>query len=249
MSRGLSQQQRQILGIATHVNRLTQGGQLAVKTGAPVPHYRVPTVDYGGVKDLQWPLAAHLIHGLPFVEVGALTVKSNGVTQPAAAYFDLHPRAAQSAKTSTIRAITRLESAGFLVRAPRWDPCRWGYVLSATGLACGQQVEWPFAPPLIFRAGLILEPGCRQPPFALIAARLSAGVLTVATVVAAMQPHTPCPVQGHWRQRDPEQERQYDAWLDLYEQEKLARYLALFGDEGKHLIPAPVPRTRRTTTP
>jgi hypothetical protein len=41
MSRGLSQHQRQILGIATHVNRLTQGGTCAVKTGDPLPDYRL----------------------------------------------------------------------------------------------------------------------------------------------------------------------------------------------------------------
>jgi hypothetical protein len=34
MRRGLSCQQRQILGIAVHANRLTQAGRLAVKTGA-----------------------------------------------------------------------------------------------------------------------------------------------------------------------------------------------------------------------
>ena len=238
MSRGLSQHQRQILGIATHVNRLTQGGELAVKTGAPVPDYRGPTVDYPGVKDLQWPLAAHLLYGLPFVEVGALTVKSNGVVQPAGAYFDRHAPAVQRAKTSTIRAMTRLLHAGFLVYAPHrhGGVCRWGYVLSATGLACGQQYESPFAPPLIFRAGLIIEANCSHPPFALIAVRLDAGVLTLATVVAALQAYTPCPLPEYWRLQTPEQERQYDAWLDLYKQETRACYLTLFGEEGQDLL-------------
>ena len=98
MSRGLSQQQRQILGIAVHVNRLTQDGTLAVKTGDPVPRYPRPSVDYAGVKDLQWPLAAHLIHGLAFVEAGATIEKCNGVEQSARWFFDLRSRAAKSAK-------------------------------------------------------------------------------------------------------------------------------------------------------
>jgi hypothetical protein len=34
MRRGLSRQQRQLLGIAVHANRLTWAGRLAVKTGA-----------------------------------------------------------------------------------------------------------------------------------------------------------------------------------------------------------------------
>jgi hypothetical protein len=249
MSRGLSQQQRQILGIAAHVNRLTQGGTLAVKTGAPVPHYRIPTVDYGGVKDLQWPLAAHLVHGLPWVAVGTLVTKSNGVEQPAGAYFDGHDRRVQRAKTSTIRAITSLWKRGFLVLAPLHGLCRWGYVLSAAGLALGQQYESPFAPPLVFRAGLILAPNCPQPPFDRIAARLATGALTLATVVQALQPDTPCPVEVNWHRPDPDAEHQYWQWLDLYEQERCNRYLALFGDEGLGLLPPPVPRLRRTPAP
>ena len=92
MSRGLSRQQRAILGIAVHANRLTQGGTLAVKgytTGASVSPACAAIVVHTGVTDLQWPLAAHLVKGLPFVEQATMIQRRNGTVQVAGNFFDL----------------------------------------------------------------------------------------------------------------------------------------------------------------
>jgi hypothetical protein len=183
MSRGLSQQQRQILGIAVHVNRHTQGGTPAVKTGAPLPNSRVPTVDYRGVKDLQWPLPAHLLKGLAFVEVDTKIEKTNGVRQDAGNFFDLTVPQAQSAKASIVRAISRLQREGFLMLAPQGSPFRWGYVLTETGLQLGRQSEYPFPPPLIFRAGLLTYPGEASSGFSRTYASLVQGALTLSTIL------------------------------------------------------------------
>lgn len=115
MSRGLSRQQRQILGIAAHANRLTQDGTLAVKAGAPMANWQGLTVDYPGVKDLQWPLVAHLLKGLTFVEAHATICKHNGVEQPAGSFFDLRSPQAKSAKASVLRAIQSLVRDGCLL--------------------------------------------------------------------------------------------------------------------------------------
>src|SRR5262245_18943367 len=118
MSRGLSRQQRQLLGSAAHVNRLTQGGPLAVKTEAPVPDSLVPTVDDRGIKDLHWSLPAHLRKGLAFVEAPTSVLRSDGVWQRAGDYFDLTTGAARSAQASLNRTIARLAREGMLVFAP-----------------------------------------------------------------------------------------------------------------------------------
>jgi hypothetical protein len=191
MSRGLSQQQHQILGIAAHVNRLTQDGTLAVKTGVPVPRYPEPSVDYRGVKDLQWPLAAHLLHGLPFVEAHTTIKKSNGIVQTAGNFFDLRSRPAKSIKASVLRAITGLVRTGHLVCAPNDEPLRWGYVLTEAGLAVGRQSEVPFAPALIFRAGLLVFPDQIAFLFYPIYAALCLGTLTMPDLLTALTAFLP----------------------------------------------------------
>jgi hypothetical protein len=239
MSRGLSQQQRQILGIATHVNRLTQDGTLAVKTGAPVPSYPQPSVDYRGVKDLQWPLAAHLLSGLPFVAADSTIEKTNGVVQGAGAFFDLRVPAAKSDKASTLRAITSLVRTGHLCCAPQDEPVRWGYVLTEGGLALGQQYEAPFAPALVFRACLIVFP--HQYPyiwlFYPLYARLCGGAITLADVITAFAALTPRPVaDGPTHYGTPAYEQRVQ-WNCLRNQEVRAITLALLGEEGLKVFP------------
>lgn len=125
---GLSKLQRGILRLALTVNMHTQGGVARVKTGAVVPGYRVPTVDFAGPKDLRPPLVMWAVVG---AELSGNTHTS---------YFT-HDAASLSRKASTTRAITRLCERGLLVLAPLPDHVpygdrpKWGYVLTAEGLA------------------------------------------------------------------------------------------------------------------
>src|SRR2546426_9588072 len=186
MSRGLSQQQRQILGVATHVNRLTNGGTPAVKRGAPVERYSVPTVDYNGPKDLQWPLPAHLLYGLPFVCSETRIEKSNGIRQPGGRYF-LFTQASKRAKASVVRAMTSLVRTGYLCVAPDSSVFRWGYVLTDAGLERGLQEEYAFPEALIFRAGLIVFPTYPPIEFYHIVDWLSTGRLSLQSVLDLVQ--------------------------------------------------------------
>jgi hypothetical protein len=156
MGRGLSQPQRQILGIAVHANRRTQGGTLAVKTGAPVAHYRIPTVDYGGIKDLQWPLPAHLLQGLPIVCRRGTIEKSNGIHDPMGNFLDLSTRQAKSAKASMIRAFSGWMRLELLILAPQSTLFRWDYVLTEAGLRLGIAYEQSYPPVLLWCAGMLI---------------------------------------------------------------------------------------------
>jgi hypothetical protein len=191
MSRGLSQQQRAILGMATHVNRLSQQGTPSVKTGALFQYYYRSAVDYCGMKDIHWPLAAHLLHGIPFVTGTTRLKKSDGTTQTAGHYFDGRPPAHRSAKASTIRAISRLREAGFLHFAPNYPPYEQGYVLTEKGLAVGIDTEQPFAPHLIYRAGLITMPRCDDTYFYPLCHMLEADSIPLEAVIALYgeEPH------------------------------------------------------------
>jgi len=125
---GLSQLQRGILRLALTVNMHTQGGVARVKAGATVPGYRVPTVDYAGPKDLRPPLAMWALAG------ATLTGDIHN------AHFR-HDAASLSRKASITRATTRLLQRGLLVLAPNPDHVlygdrpKWGYVLTAEGMA------------------------------------------------------------------------------------------------------------------
>lgn len=125
---GLSQLQRGILRLALAVNQYTQHGTASVKTGATVPGYRVPTVDYAGPKDLRLPLLLWGVGGL---------VPHRANDQG----FFTHSARTRSIKAGIVRATTRLLARGLLVyaplplRYPRKDLPDWGYVLTAEGLA------------------------------------------------------------------------------------------------------------------
>jgi hypothetical protein len=137
MSRGISQQQRDILRLALAVNIFTQGGAARVKGGAPADGYRVPTIDYEGPKDLRPPLALWVFSG----------ARLSGYV---AGFFE-HDRASLTAKASITRAIRRLTERKLLVIAPlprhrNSDDKRpdWGYCLTIEGLAqAGEPLDVP----------------------------------------------------------------------------------------------------------
>jgi hypothetical protein len=125
---GLSQLQRRILRLALAVNAHTQGGTPRVKTGGPVPGYRVPTVDYSGPKDLRLPLVLWAVGGLQ-------------ASDRVAGFFEHTPQTL-SIKAGIVRAMTRLEARRLIVLAPLphsqrhdSDAPSWGYTLTAEGLA------------------------------------------------------------------------------------------------------------------
>lgn len=163
MGRGISEQQKQILGVAYHANRISQG-EPKLKTGAPLPNYRVPTVDYNGGKDMLWPLAAHVLRGLPFTEYGQRTVERFSIGRPVGGYFDLTGKEAKSVKAATIRAITSLEKRGLLIYAPVRTGLREGYVLTREGFDIAAENEIEFDPLVYVRAGLIWFPQCSCNP-------------------------------------------------------------------------------------
>ena len=155
---GVSQMQRGIMRLALTVNVHTQGGTVSAKTGATVPGYRVPTVDYAGPKDLRPPLALWAIGGL----------------QPSrfvSGFFE-HTQQTRCIKASITRATTRLLQRGLLVYAPLPrvrppDPALpdCGYVLTAEGLrAAGTK---PMDLPLLAEACElfgITRQACYEPP-------------------------------------------------------------------------------------
>ena len=130
MGRGISQQQKQILGLAYTVNKFTQGGVASVKGGDTVPNYRIPTVDYAGYKDLKKGLAIYaLTNILPRPDV------PGGIFRGTKEY--------KSAKASITRATTRLMERGLLILAPNENSAthRWGYVLTQEGFDIGKDNE------------------------------------------------------------------------------------------------------------
>jgi hypothetical protein len=188
------------------------------------------------VTDLQWPLAAHLLHGLPFVE-GKIT-KSDSIVQTAGNFFDLRTAAAKSAKASTLRAISGLVREGGLIATAlpdnRHGVVRWGYVLTPRGLDVGHAYERPFAPALIWRAGLIVYPHEYGSLFAPLYAQLCTGALTLDHLIETFSALTPCPLGG-WTTED--EYRQYCDWHAIHRQEVRTLTAALLGEDGLARLP------------
>lgn len=153
MGRGLSTNQKRVLGIAYGVNTLY--GEENIKSGQPVVNYRVPTVDYAGLKDINWSLAAHKIFDLEFTQIHQRVFKSNGYSHPAGPWFDLTIKSNKSAKASTIRAISSLYKRGYLILAPDSTAFRWGYVLTDQGMVIGRDNFEPIEEWEVFRAGMV----------------------------------------------------------------------------------------------
>jgi hypothetical protein len=123
MGRGLSPEQRAILGLAVAVNRATQGGTLAVKPGKP---------DYLGPRDVSLRLAVWAIGG--FVPLCRYIVSPRIFYEGTPAYLAM--------KASLSRAIGRLVKRGLLANAPSWHwPIGLDYVLTAEGIEAGAPYE------------------------------------------------------------------------------------------------------------
>jgi len=160
MSKGLSIQQRRILGFACAVNRLTNHGELKQKTG---PDHRTKhqfewrlMIDYPGVVDINYTLATHWIHDIPFgtptqcervqrlrdgtTEVQQYTMRKSktGLAQ--------HSKAID---ISIKRSIKSLISHGCIVQTNGFDFCigawrhfyYWGSVLTQKGIDIGREYE------------------------------------------------------------------------------------------------------------
>lgn len=163
MGRGISQQQRQILGVAYHANRITQG-EAKVKSGNPLKDYTVPAIDYIGAKDICWPLAVHGIHGITFKGLPSCHSWPHGREQ-SSGYFVYNGRV-KSLKASVCRAIKTLMDRRLLVLAPHGDGnahrqgsgIRWGYLLTKEGLRIGEEYEVEFKAAAYLRAGMVWFP-------------------------------------------------------------------------------------------
>ncbi|HKR43811.1 MAG TPA: hypothetical protein VJU59_29750 [Paraburkholderia sp.] len=130
MGRGLSVEQRALLGLACAVNRETQDGNLRVKTGNPVEGYSVPTVAFSGPRDIRLNFALWAIGGFMPYEYG-----HSGDFQ-----YRQTPEYL-SAKSSMSRALTRLVTRGLLVHTPWLYPLQAGYLLTGTGIEAGAAHE------------------------------------------------------------------------------------------------------------
>ena len=134
MGRGLSTEQRAILGLACAVNRATQGGELRVKTGKPVDGYRIPTIDWRGPPDLSLRLAMWAIGGY--------------LPDPNTHEYRHTPQL-KSLKSSLSRAMTRLVNRGLIVYTDLpvdshgylLSPLGHDYVLTEAGIGAGADHE------------------------------------------------------------------------------------------------------------
>lgn len=153
MSRGLSKNQRRILGIAYSIN--TCFGCEVDKTGNDMPGYVCRVSDYDGIKDIHWAIVANKLFRLPWLQHNQQIQKSNGYYQSGGYYFDLTTKEAKSAKVSSIRAITSLMKNDYLLYAPNRTPFTNGYVLTEKGMNIGRECREPIAHWEILRGGFV----------------------------------------------------------------------------------------------
>jgi hypothetical protein len=145
MSKGISTQQRQILGLAVAVSRL-RNGEPVPRTPQPHPHFRVPVVT-GVWPDVSAYIAAHI--------VGGVGLRRDSKYE---AILETTP-AALSARSSVSRAISSLFDRGLVAYRPSQGYCQfgsrtWGYALTFAGLAAGLPHE-PTIPDLALRLWLM----------------------------------------------------------------------------------------------
>jgi hypothetical protein len=126
MSRGLSKQQRAILGLGVRINRAINGGKVIPKDGEPVKleRWTIPVLLSPGLPEITARYVLHLIHGLPVVGMvpGYLIRAQKG------GGFFAHTPQTRSLKASVTRAIRSLLDRDCLALTP----CR---------------EQWPDAPP------------------------------------------------------------------------------------------------------
>ena len=146
MSKGISTQQRQILGLAVAISRLRNGEPVA-RTPQPHPHFRIPIVT-GVWPDISTYIAAHIVGGVGLRRDG----KYESILETT--------QTALTARSSISRAISSLLKRGLVAYRPyvQGDYAKfgreWGYALTSTGLAAGMPHE-PVVPDLALRLWLM----------------------------------------------------------------------------------------------
>jgi hypothetical protein len=143
MGRGLSPQQREILGMGYTVNKFTQGGEVKAKGDAPaVGHmgerWSCPTSNYQQAKDVELYLAIYA--------VGKIVPDRDLTDWKTCTPYTPSPRY-NCIRASISRAIQRLRQRSLIILAPVSSTTRcdftsdYGYVLTAEGLEVGAQHE------------------------------------------------------------------------------------------------------------
>jgi hypothetical protein len=158
MGRGLSQQQRQILGLAYSVNQMTGG---KIKTG-DIPDWNPRVRLHDGISDMKWQLAAHVLKGIPFKQHYVSEKDSWYVNCPT--IFDNKDKRLKAAKASVVRAISSLYKSGYLVALAPKDRNRfvWGYGLTAPGMEVGKLHPVTVEDWQIVNAGLVISDHCNE---------------------------------------------------------------------------------------
>jgi hypothetical protein len=144
MSRGLSQQQRAILGLGVRINLAVNGGELVpgrgkiVMPGDPGSKWRNPAMLGGGFAEITTRYVLHLLHGVP-ISSGATWWRAGHVRaagKPHQAYvngseisvhgFFVHDDRTRSLKATTTRAISTLLKRGHIIMMiPPSDALQW----------------------------------------------------------------------------------------------------------------------------
>lgn len=138
MSRGLSQQQRLILGLAVAMSRYHYGEPKA-HIPQTLPNWRIPIALTESGPDVTANLCAHFIHGIRIEYWKAYCNKKTAGIGP----MKLTPEA-RAAINSASRAINNLARKGLLCYRGYRQWTRgfvYGYVLTAAGLDAGRQYE------------------------------------------------------------------------------------------------------------
>lgn len=140
MSRGLSQQQRLILGLAVAMSRHHYGSPKAHIPQAD-PGWRIPVGFTDSPPDVTAKVVAHFIHGIPIEYWKRYRTKMTG----GEGALKLTPEA-RAAINSASRAIRGMYRSGLLCyrgyRAGEYSrQFTYGYLLTAAGLAIGRQYE------------------------------------------------------------------------------------------------------------
>jgi len=153
MSRGLSQQQLQILGLAVAVSRFRYGCPRAFEPRA-VSGWRVPVVE-GQPYDVHGVLAAHVLGGVRWLPDNFMGSTHSTI------HFDKTP-AARSVRYSMNRAIAGLGKRGLLAYGFAKATSPWGMdngeVMTTAGLTAGLKYELRVAD--LERRLWLLRPPC-----------------------------------------------------------------------------------------
>src|SRR4051794_21236049 len=110
MSRGLSRQQRAILGLGVRINRAVNLGEVVPIDGEPEADagWKPPVLYSPGLAEVALRYVMHLLHGVPIEDEGY---------RPRDTFFAHNPRTL-SLKASTARAVASLVDRGHLAIRP-----------------------------------------------------------------------------------------------------------------------------------